>query len=149
MGAFRLIHAAVSALRDSNGRIVNVSSGAATMALENVSAYCVSKAAVNHFTRVLAAEEPAITALAVRPGMVDTAMQDYIRDRGPEVMPPEQLAYYTNLKERGELEPPEIPGRAIAWLALHAPKDFSGKYLDYDDPRISRSAMEFFMQGIE
>jgi NAD(P)-dependent dehydrogenase (short-subunit alcohol dehydrogenase family) len=149
MGAFHLIHAAVSELRISNGRIVNISSGAASMALENVSAYCVSKAALNHFTRVLAAEEPVITALAVRPGVVDTDMQAYIRDQGPNVMPPEQIAYYTNLKERGELEPPEIPGRAIAWLALHAPKEFSGKYLDYDDPRISRPAMDFFMQGIE
>ena len=106
-----------------------------------------SKAALNHFTRVLAAEESAITVLAVRPGVVDTPMQAYIRDRGPHVMPPEQIAYYTNLKERGELEPPEIPGRAIAWLALHAPEAFSGEFLDYDDPRISRPAIDFFMQG--
>jgi NAD(P)-dependent dehydrogenase (short-subunit alcohol dehydrogenase family) len=146
MGAFHLIHPAISELRNSNGRIVNVSSGAATMALESRSAYCVSKAALNHFTRVLAAEESAITALVVRPGMVDTAMQDYIRDQGPGVMPPEQLAYYINFKQRGELEPPEIPGRAIAWLALHAPEEFSGEFLDYDDPRVSRPALDFFMK---
>ena len=118
--------------------------GYALMALESRSAYFVSKAALNHFTRVLAAEELAITALAVRPGMVDTAMQAYIRDQGPDVMPPEQLAYYVNFKERGELEPPENPGRAIAWLALHAPEEFSGEFLDYDDPRISKPALEFF-----
>jgi hypothetical protein len=59
-------------------------------------------------------------------------------------MPAEQMAYYRQLKERGELEPPEIPGRAIAWLALHAPREFSGRFLDYDDPRISQPARDVF-----
>ncbi len=56
----------------------------------------------------------------------------------------QQIAYYRRLKERGELEPPEVPARAIAWLALYAPREFSGKFLDYDDPRISRPALEVF-----
>jgi len=56
IGPFNLIRAAVSELRRQNGRIINVSSGAADLALENVSAYCAAKAALNHFTRVLAAE---------------------------------------------------------------------------------------------
>jgi hypothetical protein len=55
-----------------------------------------------------------------------------------------EIAYYRQLKERGELEPPEVPARAIAWLALYAPREFSGKFLDYDDPRISRPALEVF-----
>ena len=55
-----------------------------------------------------------------------------------------EIAYYRQLKERGELEPPEVPARAIAWLALYALREFSGKFLDYDDPRISRPALEVF-----
>ena len=35
-------------------------------------------------------------------------------------------------------------GRAIAWLALHGPLEFSGQFLDYDDPRISRPTLDFF-----
>jgi len=144
IGPFNLIRAAISHLRMRDGRVVNVSSGAANLALENVSAYCTGKAALNHFTRVLAAEEPALTALSVRPGVVDTAMQTYIRREGPKAMPAEQMAYYQQLKDQGQLEPPEIPARSIAWLALHAPRRFSGQFFDYDDLRISSKALEVF-----
>jgi NAD(P)-dependent dehydrogenase (short-subunit alcohol dehydrogenase family) len=144
VGPFNLIRAAISHLRKQNGRVVNVSSGAANLALENLSAYCTGKAALNHFTRVLAAEESALTALTVRPGVVDTDMQTDIRRAGPGVMPAEQLAYYQQLKDHGQLEPPEIPARSIAWLALHATRPFSGQFLDYDDPHISSRALEVF-----
>jgi hypothetical protein len=71
-------------------------------------------------------------------------MQAYIRKEGRKAMSSEQLAYYIDLKKRGELEPPEIPGRSIAWLALYAGRAFSGQLLDYDDPRIRRPALEIF-----
>jgi len=145
---FYLVRAAISELRRHNGRIVNISSGAATMALETVSAYCTGKAALNHFTRVLAAEEAAVTALTVRPGVVDTDMQAVLRNEADNAMPVEQIAYYRQLKERGELESPHIPARAIAWLALYAPREFSGRFLDYDDPQISRPAAELFGAGL-
>ena len=63
-------------------------------------------------------------------------------------MPAEQLVYYQQLKEKGELEPPEIPARSIAWLSIHAPRQFSGQFLDYDDPRISRPAVETFGESL-
>ncbi len=143
-GPFNLIRAAISHLRMRKGRVVNVSSGAANLALENISAYCTAKAALNHFSRVLAAEESALTAITVRPGVVDTAMQTYIRREGPKAMPAEQVAYYQQLKDHGQLEPPETPARSIAWLALHAPRQFSGQFFDYDDPRINRQALAVF-----
>jgi NAD(P)-dependent dehydrogenase (short-subunit alcohol dehydrogenase family) len=144
IGPFNLTRAAITHLRKQNGRIINVSSGAANLALENLSAYCTGKAALNHFTRVLAAEESVLTALTVRPGVVDTDMQTYIRQEGPGAMPAEQLAYYRQLKDHGQLEPPEIPARSIAWLALYATRPFSGQFLDYDDPHISSKALEVF-----
>jgi len=149
LGPFYLIRAAISALREQSGRIVNVSSGAATTSVENASAYCAAKAALNHFSRVLAAEEPRLTIVAVRPGVVDTQMQDIIRQKGAGVMSAEQLGYYQNLKAGGQLEKPEVPGRAIAWLALHGPRDFSGQFLDYDDPRISRPALAVLGEKLE
>jgi len=148
IGPFNLIRAAISHLRMCEGRVVNVSSGAANLALENASAYCTAKAALNHFTRVLAAEEPALTAITVRPGVVDTAMQTYIRREGPKAMPAEQAAYYQQLKDQGQLEPPETPARSIAWLALHAPRQFSGQFFDYDDPRISSKALAVFGENL-
>ncbi|MEJ2285525.1 MAG: hypothetical protein P8X85_18270 [Desulfobacterales bacterium] len=59
-------------------------------------------------------------------------------------MPADQIAYYRQLKEQGDLEPPEVPARAIAWLALYAPRAFSGQFLDYDDSRIRKPAQEVF-----
>jgi len=121
-----------------------VSSGAANIAIEGAGAYCVAKAALTHFTRILAAEEPLVTSMAVRPGVVDTQMQAMLRLEGPNVMPPEQAAYYQNLQRHGDLEPPEIPGRAVAWLARHAPRAWSGRFLDYDDPGIVEPARADF-----
>lgn len=142
--SYYLVRATISNLREHKGRIVNVSSGAANLALATVSAYCTGKAALNHFTRVLAAEEPSVTALTVRPGVVDTDMQAVLRSEADNSIPAEQMDYYRQLKERGELEPPEIPARAIAWLALYAPREFSGRFLDYDDPGISQPALHLF-----
>ena len=102
----------------------------------------------NHLTRVIAAEEKGVTALTVRPGVVDTGMQAVLRGEIDNTMSAEQTAYYRQLKERGELEPPEIPARAIAWLALYAPREFSGKFLDYNEPRISSKALEVFGESL-
>ena len=147
-GPFNLIKAAADALREQKGRVVNVSSGAANLALESLSAYCTSKAALNHFTRVLAVEEPELTAVAVRPGVVDTDMQTFIRQEGPQAMPPDNAAYYQQLKDRGELAPSTIPARSIAWLALYAPREFSGRFLDYDDPLIQGPALKVFGESV-
>jgi len=144
LGPFQMTRAAMGPLRQQGGRIVNVSSGAANHPIAMASAYCAAKAGLNHFTRVLAEEEPSLTVVAVRPGVVDTAMQVYIREQGPGVMPNDQIAYYQNLKTDGLLEPPLVPARVIAWLALHAPRSLSGAFIDYDDARVQRPAEDFF-----
>ena len=144
MGPFYLASASIAALRRQKGRIINVSTGAADTPLESISAYCAAKAGLNHFTRVLDAEEPSITCLAVRPGVIDTDMQTTIRREDAGTMPPSQFAYFRDIKAQGLLEPPHVPARSIAWLALYAPRKFSGLCLDYDDYRISRPARKIF-----
>jgi len=136
IGAVNLTKAALPALRETRGRVVNVSSGAAVSAMRGWGAYCASKAALNHFTRVLAAEEPDITALAVRPGIVDTPMQATLREKGRGNMPEEDYARFLHYYEAGMLMPPEIPGKAIAALALFAPHAWSGEFLSWDDARV-------------
>lgn len=136
MGPFYLAQAAIPHLRSTRGRIVNVSSGAAVKAIEGWSAYCVAKAGLTHLTRLLAAEEPDITSVALRPGVVNTAMQTLVRTEGPKVMAPARAAYFQQLKEEGQLLDPAIPAEKITWLALDAPPALSGMFLDYDDPRI-------------
>ncbi|NLI82053.1 MAG: SDR family NAD(P)-dependent oxidoreductase [Deltaproteobacteria bacterium] len=141
LGPFFLSRCAMPELRRNRGRIVNVSSGAATHAIFAASAYCSAKAALNHFTQVMAREEPFVVSVAVRPGVVDTAMQTVLRQKGASAMPEEHWAYYADLKKKGQLEPPSVPARSIAWLALHAPPAWSGAFLSYDDPEIFAEAL--------
>jgi len=144
LGPFYLSHFAMAAIASANGRIINVSSGAANIPIPAASAYCASKAALTHFTRVLAEEESKITTVSIRPGVVDSPMQDQIRREGPAAMKPEQIAYYQDLKTQGQLEPPEVPGRSIAWLALYAPNHMSGNFVNYDDTDIAGPALNLF-----
>lgn len=144
MGPFHLIRAALEALRQTRGRVVNVSSGAAGTPISGWSAYCAAKAGLTHLTRVLAVEEPRITSVALRPGVVDTRMQAKIRQQGADTMAPEKFDYFNRLKSEGRLEHPSVPAQAIAWLALEAPQSWSGAFLEYDDPRIALPARKVF-----
>jgi NAD(P)-dependent dehydrogenase (short-subunit alcohol dehydrogenase family) len=144
LAPFFLIKFALPALKNSAGRIINISSGAAHTPIASASAYCVSKAGLTHLTRVLAEEVPEVATLSVRPGVVDTDMQTQLRREGRISLKPEQSSYYDNLKKNNELEPPEIPARSIAWLALFAPGHMSGEFRSYDDPDIKGPAEDIF-----
>ncbi len=148
-GPFYLMKEAIPHLRKQEGRIVSVSSGAAHHPIYSGSAYCASKAALNQLNSVLAKEEPTIACIAVRPGVVDTAMQAKIRNEGIGLMPPDEIDFYLSLKEKSALEPPEIPARSIAWMVLAAPKSFSGRFMSYDDAEILIPAKDLFGETLE
>jgi NAD(P)-dependent dehydrogenase (short-subunit alcohol dehydrogenase family) len=61
-------------LRERGGRIVNITSDASVEPYENWGGYGSSKAALDHASRVLAAEEPLVRVYAVDPGDLRTAM---------------------------------------------------------------------------
>ncbi len=128
---------ALPALRASHGRVINVSSGAAEHVVPSWGAYDLSKAALNHFTRQLALEEPEVISVALRPGVVDTEMQAEIRARGRETMESKSHERFVRLFEKGELLPSDRPGRALAALALWAPKEMSGAFVRWDDPLVA------------
>lgn len=138
LGPYQLIQMAIPHLRSRRGRVINISSGAAVTAMAGWSAYCVSKAGLNHLTAVLAEEEPEIIPIAVRPGKVDTAMQKQVRSLGANGMKPDQHAQFVSYYERGELMPPEIPARALAILALYAKDAWRGRFISWDDPEVQR-----------
>jgi len=139
VGPYRLTRAALPYLRTAaHGRVINVSSGAAVRAVAGWSAYCASKAALNQFTVVLAKEEPLITTLAVRPGVVNTAMQQVLREGGKNAMSPEEHEHYVALYKGGHLLPPEAPAKVCATLALHAPHPWSGRFVSWDDEEIQQ-----------
>jgi NAD(P)-dependent dehydrogenase (short-subunit alcohol dehydrogenase family) len=136
LGPFMLTQAALPDLRKNKGRVVNVSTGAAVVPVHSWSAYSVAKAALNQLTRALAAEEPDVIAIAVRPGVVDTDMQATIRRHGATGMPAETYARFVRHHEQGELLPPEVPGCALAVLAFHAPQAWSGAFLSWDNEKV-------------
>ncbi|KAK4051308.1 hypothetical protein OIO90_004789 [Microbotryomycetes sp. JL221] len=117
---------------DVSGRIIMVSSGAATGGVAGWGPYSASKAAMNSFVRTLGNEEPSIVSVAVRPGVVDTAMQEAIRSTGGQHMTEKDHARFTGLHAEGKLVPPEQPGAVLAALSLKATKDLTGQFVSWD-----------------
>jgi NAD(P)-dependent dehydrogenase (short-subunit alcohol dehydrogenase family) len=62
------------ALRERGGRVLNLSSDAAVEPYEGWGAYGSSKAALDHASRILAAEEPRLRVYAVDPGDMRTQL---------------------------------------------------------------------------
>ena len=137
IGAAALTALVMPELRRHRGRVLNVSSGAADNVIEGAGVYSVTKAALKMWTKVLAAEEPKVTSVAFRPGVVATAMQDSVREQGQTRMPPETYARFVGYHAEGKLLDPSVPGRILASMALGAPHDWSGEQINWDDPRIS------------
>ena len=79
LGSLRVLQAALPALRRSAGpRVVNISSGAGSLAHNSASkpqpAYCISKAALNMLTRCAARDLSGIAVVSVSPGWIRTDM---------------------------------------------------------------------------
>jgi NAD(P)-dependent dehydrogenase (short-subunit alcohol dehydrogenase family) len=138
LGPMLLTQAAMPYLRQAQGRVINVSSGAAVNNIAGWGAYSISKAALNHFTRQLAEEEEQITAVSFRPGIIDTDMQAQIRREGQEDMSAERYAYFQHLHLSHQLLPPDLPGKALAILALYAPPQWSGEFLRWNADKVQQ-----------
>ncbi|KAL8790557.1 MAG: hypothetical protein Q9195_006301 [Heterodermia aff. obscurata] len=123
------VTAALPALRRSKGRIIFTSSGAAINAYTGWGAYGASKAAINHLALTLGAEEPDVTSISLRPGVVDTEMQREIREVHGPGMQEQDIARFHKLHKEGGLLKPEQPGHVIAKLAVDGPKELSGRFL--------------------
>ena len=106
-------------LAQGGGTIVNISSGAATGALEGWSHYCATKAGVLSLTRCVDAEyrSSGIRILGLSPGTVATGMQTSIRTSG--INPVSQIDPSAHLS-------PRWAARAIAWLCTAAAADLRG-----------------------
>lgn len=90
-GTWQLCVAAMEALRESRGSIVNVSSLAGVRPTGSSIPYAASKAALNHMTTLLAkVVGPEVRVNAVAPGLIDTpwtedwdAVRGYVRSIAP------------------------------------------------------------------
>lgn len=90
--------------------LVNISSGAAKSIYPGWSTYGPSKAAVDHFSRHVAVEEPDLVVHSVAPGVVDTDMQARIRESDRSDFP--ALDRFVELHRTGAWNDPD-------WIADH------------------------------
>lgn len=116
-----------------SGRIINISSALADQSVEGLSAYTVSKAALERLSSTLAAEvkNRGIVVTTLRPGGVDTPMQADIRRTPTHIFP--KVGRWEAMYTEGRLRPPTEPAQAILWLASHFAQDCNGQLIDLGD----------------
>lgn len=107
-GVIQLTQYAMPYLVKSKGNVVNVSSVAGLKAINNSLAYCISKAALDHFTRCAAMDvaDRGVRVNSVNPGLIETEFQ--IRADG--MKPSDYPAF---LEARGKRHPVGRAGQAI------------------------------------
>lgn len=86
-------------------RIINLDSGAADFPLRGWGNYCASKAYINSFLSVIALENPEFKVVSVDPGVMDTGMQETIRNTPSTVF--DKVGDFNEYKETGVLRTPE------------------------------------------
>lgn len=99
--------------QDVDSRIINVSSGAAQSAISGASLYSIAKAGLEMLTRSLAVEHPSprFRAITLRPGIIDTPMQTFIRSQPSERLP--SVAMFRDFHASGRLVPPDVAAAKI------------------------------------
>ena len=114
-GPLQLTQLALPLLRASAGHIINVTSDAAVEGYEGWGGYGSSKAAFEQWSKVLAAEEPAVRVWWVDPGDMNTQMHqeafpgEDISDRqSPEAVAPALLALIDNDPASGRYQASEL-----------------------------------------
>ncbi len=126
-GVYHGLRAAIpEMLKTGRGTIINISSGAATGALDGWSHYCSTKAAALSLTRCADKEYgwQGIRVIGLSPGTVATDMQKIIRDSG--INPVSQLNWDAHI-------PPEWVARAVEYLCDKTGDKFAGKDFSLKD----------------
>lgn len=128
-GTAFMCQAALPALLETEGCIVNVASVAGLMGQAYTAAYCASKGGVVQLTRALAQEYilRGVRVNAIAPGGVETPMNTKLKF--PKEMDWGLAQRYVG--KRGMAQPEEIAG-AIAWLASPAARFVHGAVLSMD-----------------
>lgn len=120
--------------RDIEKILLNTSSGAARHTIPSWSTYCATKSGVEMFLRVIEDEQQdfkhPFQIYSVAPGVVDTEMQDEIREVEPEKF--RELDRFVQLKQEGKLVDPQVVGKKFADILEH-PGNYPKTLMDLRD----------------
>jgi len=131
-GTFFCIRAALAALRDSKGNIVNLASDAGLIGAPEFAVYCASKGGVVNMTRAMALEfAPDVRVNCVCPGYVDTDMvrRDGIDQANDPAAMEQSLIDEAPLKR---IATPEEIANAILYLASNDSRFVTGAAFQID-----------------
>jgi NAD(P)-dependent dehydrogenase (short-subunit alcohol dehydrogenase family) len=121
-----IVQQGLGRLRDG-GRVINISSGAAYLALPDIMAYGATKGALDTLTLNLAKElgPRGITVNSVAPGVVDTDNNaGWLRND------PEAQAHATSLAALGRILQPDDVAGVVAFLASDDARSVTGRVVD-------------------
>lgn len=103
----------ISICRENNVtlRILNITTGAAKSPFAGWSLYCATKAATRMFFDCLVLENKTFTVKHIDPGVMDTGMQETIRNAPKDHFPDKDS--FISFKRNNELKPPRQVARKI------------------------------------
>ncbi len=131
-GTFFCSKFAISALRKTNGVIINIASDAGLQGERNLAVYCASKGGVVNLTRAMAIElAPSIRVNCICPGDVDTDMvrRDYIEKSDDPESAEKELKEFTPMNRLGT---PEEIAQAIFYISSADAQFITGAALQID-----------------
>jgi 3-oxoacyl-[acyl-carrier protein] reductase len=134
--ALAMAAAAREMKKTGGGRIVNITSAAARMALPNYAAYAASKAAVDSLTRsgAVALAKHGIRVNSLSPGMMDTALQLQTEAAFCRLEGRDDLQCFREERTAriplGRRSNPEEMARAVEWLIVDAPDYMTAERLN-------------------
>lgn len=111
--------------------IVNISSGAGKYPIDGWASYCASKAALDMLSLTVQKEQDrrgsGVKVYALSPGVVDTAMQEHIREADTERF--STVEKFRHYKANNELAQPEEVARKIVYF-MHNTNEFNDVIVD-------------------
>ncbi len=131
-GTFFCCRAALPALRESKGNIVNIASDVGLIGVPGITVYCASKGGVVNMTRAMALEvAPDVRVNTVCPGYVDTDMirRDHIDKKDDPEAAEQRMIDYAPLKRIAT--PAEI-SQSVLYLASFDARFITGAALAID-----------------
>ncbi|HVR66231.1 MAG TPA: SDR family oxidoreductase [Verrucomicrobiae bacterium] len=130
-GSFFITRAAISALKSSNGNVVNIASELGLRPIINNVAYCAAKGGLVNMTRALAVElAPSIRVNCVCPGSMDTELMRECADASGDAK--SYYAYYERFAALNRIGMPAEVAETVLFVASDRAAFMTGSIITVD-----------------